>query len=350
MSLNSLPIDTAQCDYYDGISNVTSSSRINNCSSMRVQFRMVTHKNATIRNANFMTSSVSQQNISPSTYETSSIPFTRNYVHDSPGMSSTTSHQHHHFQGKQHHQRMQFTETNIQEKTVCYDTYTEAIPINIGTAPVPTTKTFQLTEDLKSNIKLDITLSPSMSLRDNRLDPSRANSIRSAQLNMNCVKSSESSTIPHSDFYERKRQEFLQNEMKLARQSRGSRDMSSRYYQTMPDTHSSLIRLTFSGRSGSSKKILINGCCAEPAVAANSYSRNQSSPPPVTQGSTHSDSRMASPFTYIETSSSRRKMSMSPSCANELHKAWDNCFTFIELYEPLRKRPPHPPFYLYHSI
>ena len=310
MSLNSLPIDTAQCDYYDGISNITSTSRMNNVSSMRVQFRMDTHKNATIRNANFVTSSVSQQNIAnnaPSPYN-ENIPFTRNYQAPSP------------HQPGNHHQRMQFTETNIHEKTISYDTYTEAIPINIGTAPAPSTKTFQLTEDLKSNIKLDITLGPSMSIRDNRVDHSRSNSIRSGQahdLNMACV-----GVEPHPDLYARQRQAYIQNEM--GRASRGHRDMSSRYYQTMPDTHSSLIRLTFSGRSGSNKKILINSFGTEPTVLVNNYGQGCAVPVPGATGS-----RMSSPFTYIETSS-RRKLSMSPS-GDEMHKA-RTCFV-LAIYQ-----------------
>ena len=44
-----------------------------------------------------------------------------------------------------------------------------------------TTKTFRLTEDLRSNIRLDITLKPSLSIRDNRLDASaRLNKLKQA--------------------------------------------------------------------------------------------------------------------------------------------------------------------------
>ena len=268
MSLNSLPIDTSSCEFYDGISNNTkSNSRIDSCQSLRVNFRMVTQKSSAIQQQNNykLTTSISQQNMQQQYH----MPHKPKY--------NFNRHNDHYPYARSNHRRMEYRETNIEQKTVCYDTYEESIPINIGTAPLPTTKTFQLTEDLKSNIKLDITLKPNLSLRDNRLNCAKSN------LDLKQIKNHE------------------ENDLKVARVSRQRDGMVTRYYQTMPDTTSSLIRLTFNGDSGSNNKIYIN------SYRNTNETNNSRSSPPVKD-------RMTSPFTYIETYSTRRKASLSPGC------------------------------------
>jgi len=79
MSLNSLPIDSSSCDYYDAISNTTSHPHINNCSSLRVRFRMVTHKSSQIQNKIQISSSSSLSHASLPRPPTN-IPFTRGYI------------------------------------------------------------------------------------------------------------------------------------------------------------------------------------------------------------------------------------------------------------------------------
>lgn len=272
MSLNSLPIDRSSCELYDGTSNTKSNPRIDNCQSLRVNFRMVTQQSSATQNNYKLTTSMSQQNMRQSVQ--CHMPHER---HNTQKYNFNRHNDHYPYARRNHH-RMEYREMNIEEKTVCYDTYEESIPINIGTAPLPTTKTFQLTEDLKSNIKLDITLKPNLSLRDNRLNGAKSN------LDLKQIKNSE------------------ENDLKVARVSRQRDGMVTRYYQTMPDTASSLIRLTFNGEPGSNKKIYINSY-----RSSNESNNNSRSSPPVKD-------RMTSPFTYIETFSTRRKASLSPGC------------------------------------
>ncbi len=299
MSLNSLPIDSSSCDYYDAISNTTSHPHINNCSSLRVRFRMVTHKSSQIQNKIQISSSSSLSHASLPRPPTN-IPFTRGYIGP-------------HSNAQPH---VEYHETSFEEKTVCYDTYAEAIPINIGTgSPSPQTiKTFQLTEDLKSNIKLDIQLNPNYSLRGNRVNSSTSRS-------NSCGKRSSSdlrrlNSANSVEFYERSKRNYLE---KVASRSNLNRDLAttttntytrdvtsrySRFYQTMPDQHSSLIRLTFNtvGNGSANNKIMIN---------------HYKSLPRRGEGD---ECCSSSPFTYIETSSTKR------SCS-EIDKAYKNFFS-----------------------
>ena len=69
-----------------------------------------------------------------------------------------------------------FNESSVSSSSVAS---TKPNATSTTTTTTTTTKTFRLTEDLRSNIRLDITLKPTMSIRDNRLDAtSRLNRLK----------------------------------------------------------------------------------------------------------------------------------------------------------------------------
>ena len=299
MSLNALPIDKSSCDFYD------ESSRGSNCSSLRVRFRMITRKSSAVQSSHYNSSG--------------NMPaFTR-------GIAAESYSLHPAFMRQNVRSTVEYRETKTVDKSFFYynhsrahksqqrhqkSSYAQAIPINIGVPACrqiePTTKTFQLTEDLNSNIKFDVTLNPSLSIRDDRIDASNRavcdsycevfSSAPDSSFRKSPSANVDTSNDEESDYY---RQNCS------ARSSRHS--FVTRYYQTMPSTHSSLIKLSFN----------------EPTSMRTSVKIHRGS----------NEARNAkTPFTFIETYSTRRKMSLSPRFNNNsdlINKARNQPVTYL---------------------
>ena len=284
MSLNALPIDKSSCDFYDD------SSRGSNCSSLRVRFRMITRKSSAVQSSHYN---------APGHIPT----FTRGLTR---GIAAESYSLHPAFMRQNVRSTIEYRETKTVDKSFFYynhsrahksqqrhqkSSYAQAIPINIG-VPVsrhvePTTKTFQLTEDLNSSIKFDVTLNPSLSIRDDRLDASNRavcdsycevfSSAPDSSLRKSLSANADTSNDEESDYY---------RQNGSARSSRHS--FVTRYYQTMPSTHSSLIKLSFN----------------EPTASLRTSVK-------IHRGS-NEPRDVKTPFTFIETYSTRWKMSLSP--------------------------------------
>ena len=197
-------------------------------SSLRVRFRMTTRQSSQHQFRAKISSNSPSISQSPSSPALSLI--TANTNCDPAVLHSSTSKLNHHQHNNQQHQHQHAIAENINNNVWFYDDFSHGkcrassthnlttIPINIGlnctsrrlltdtktnfnetdskssfsslnssnanantnmNSSTTTTKTFRLTEDLRSNIRLDITLKPTMSIRDNRLDAtSRLNRLK----------------------------------------------------------------------------------------------------------------------------------------------------------------------------
>jgi len=182
---------------------------LNPGSSLRVRFRMITHQssrhsnnhtnNNTNRRINSTTSSISTAsssvihstsmspaNISPDstippqappnhnkiflshqTYQQNINETVSNYNNSNHSQSPCIIYNKYINQNKQQNLQINIT-PNSQGSLASSSSSTSSS----STTHRSTTRTFKLTENLKSNIRFDITLKPTLSIRDNRIDPS----------------------------------------------------------------------------------------------------------------------------------------------------------------------------------
>lgn len=198
----------------------------------------------------------------------------------------------------------------------------KSIPINIGlTKPtIPAcetvtnsnnTKTFRLTEDLKSNIQFDITLKPTFSIRDDKLDASQSN-LRSSscELNSSCsnfdlISEHETTTNQPNNNNNKKIVNIIRNSRHKENETNNS---NNKVYH-----HSSLIRLSINrlnGENSPRNKSHSNLQDSDDLVNTASYTSSSNQ---ISSNNNKIVKRVVSPFTYIETYSSRRQMSISPT-------------------------------------
>lgn len=240
----------------DSTNNLDSGSN-----SLRVRFRMVTHQSSHQFRARISTTCSSMTSL-----------------------SSTPSLTHPHLM-------LDNTELNNQnESFYLYNQDVQSIPIKTEVKK-HTLRTFKLTEDLKSNIKFDVSLKPSLSIRDDRLSASssRYNSRQNLALNTSFPGSgfcSRSSSFDKSNVkrIEVDREEEIELPIRSSSSARGT--LNDLPYRTNVPLNSSI---TFKIKN-------LNRCDDSNA----SFSSNKSS------------SRVHSPFTFIETVSTRRQTTSSP--------------------------------------
>ncbi len=167
-----------------------------------------------------------------------------------------------------------------------------------------TTRTFKLTEDLKSNIRFDITLKPSLSIRDNRIDPSLQQTCSTASTSSNGSARSNhcfsNPNPPRSTSCDMNRNAKPNNQIELPINTcnnlkNGSNSNTGGNHVPLNSSITFKIKnieLNDSNEMDSNKRIGAN---------KRNYCRYNSQ----------------SPFTFIETYSARRGISLSPNSINE---------------------------------
>jgi hypothetical protein len=164
-----------------------------------------------------------------------------------------------------------------------------------------TTRTFKLTEDLKSNIRFDITLKPTLSIRDNRIDPSstsKSNSSFNIHNSNGCNLTTRSTSCDTRNFNSN-------NEIELPIIKTSP---TSSHKSVPPSNHVPLnSSITFK-----IKNIELN----DNNMKTNNNNNNTDQ---ITRTSSKRNSNRynsQSPFTFIETYSARRGISLSPNSIN----------------------------------
>ncbi len=379
------------------------------CSSLRVRFRMITRKNDQFKariSSSISTSSMSISTAStPNTATLNSNPMLLNSASlatvaggcsgkdlsngSSSSLSSFSLNQqqlqpqrqpltlHHHYHHHHHHNNnfIEIKQNNqsVNHAVFFYNTnpHTQLqklhshsmssrelvepknIPINIGLvksqgpASLSTTKTFRLTEDLKSNIQFDITLKPTFSIRDDRLDASNSN-LRSSSCELNSSCSNFDAEPTNNDNHHhhhyistnknnnnntntntnrrvvsiinrssRQQKEQLVshdqqiNQIQIKSNNNENNQINNNYNKVYH--HSSMIRLSINRSNGSNSNSGHNS-------PRNIKSQSNINSSLAELSNTHIEEnskiikRVVSPFTYIETYSTRRQMSISPNC------------------------------------
>ena len=303
---------------------------LNPGSSLRVRFRMITHQssrhsninnnvNNNNRRINSTTSSVSTAsssvihstsmspaNISPDSTILPPMPQNHNKIFLShqtyqQKINETVSNHNQHSQSpciiynkyinQNKQQNLQINITPNSQGSCSSSTSSSS-----STTHRSTTRTFKLTEDLKSNIRFDITLKPTLSIRDNRIDPSctsKSNSSFNINNSNGCNLTTRSTSCDTRN---------SNNEIELPIKT--SPTMSHK--SVPPSNHVPLnSSITFK-----IKNIELND---------NNTSTNHSNNDPINRTSSKRNSNRynsQSPFTFIETYSARRGISLSPNSIN----------------------------------
>jgi hypothetical protein len=177
------------------MSGSTSNINVTEGSSLRVRLRMIAHQSSCVRARISSTGSsggssiLVPNNTTTTSMRSSSVYHNKNCIilngSSRPLLFDNKSTSNNNLSSVSHNLRYQ--QRRLNEQVLClYDpkmsvsyqnlSQQQSIPIRIGINEKETgyTKTFRLTENLQSNIRFDVTLKPSMSIRDNRLDPSAA--------------------------------------------------------------------------------------------------------------------------------------------------------------------------------
>lgn len=157
--------------------------------SLRVRLRMIAHQSSCVR-ARISSNPASGASNHSGLLNTPSILPPTSSTRSSSVFSASTATQHHQQQFTYEKNKYSISQQNLEiqrvNQTVCmYNTGNEMyqstqnlpqsslVRVNrSGETMYKNVKSFHLTENLQSNIRFDVTLKPSMSIRDNRLDPS----------------------------------------------------------------------------------------------------------------------------------------------------------------------------------
>lgn len=183
-----------------------------------------------------------------------------------------------------------------------------------------TTQTFKLTDSLdnKSNIRFDVTLKPSYSIRNNRLNCSTGNLHRSSSLdkhNFHDLIEDDNQNVQKYPQIEYPNCSI--NSLNSTSSSRNSRQRIQIPFPTNIPLNSSI---TFKIRNINLNEKNTNN--SEKSSATSSFATS-------TNSNLNSNPRFNSPFTYIETFSTRRRESISP----EYQKAFEQfLFFFLSLF------------------
>jgi hypothetical protein len=334
------------------------------CSSLRVRFRMITRKNdnfkarisSSISTSSMYSNSSSNNNNNNMLTNSSSLALNNPnkdiaLAGSTSSLSSYTVNQNQNFlEIKQNNQSMnhavffynnnqQQQHQNLQCKRYNHPVQSnnreliesKAIPINIGinksnpssasttSTTSSTTKTFRLTEDLKSNIHFDITLKPTFSIRDDRLDASNSN-LRSSscELNSSCSNFEQLSENNNNNNNNNSNKKGVVSVIRNSRQKEQlachDSKLTNQNNKNKMYHHSSMIRLSINQCPSSNSSSGVNS----PRNKSHTNLNHLEIPTTTTTNNTKIEEnnnilrRVVSPFTYIETYSTRRQMSMSP--------------------------------------
>jgi len=267
--------------------------------SLRVRFRMITHQSSQIR-----ARISSNSNLYASNHSLASKNFLINNDNRLivPRSSSSNTN------------LTEYEALHLESYEATSDFITEKQSINHYKS---TTQTFKLTDtiDNKSNIRFDVTLKPSYSIRNNRLNCSTSNLHRSSSLdkhNFHDMVEEENQSVQKYPQIEYPTCSI--NSMNSASSSRNSRQRIQIPFPTNIPINSSI---TFKIRNINLNDNNVNN--TEKSSATSSFAASNSN--------LNENPRFNSPFTFIETFSTRRRESISP----EYQKAFEN-FLFKIFY------------------
>ena len=302
-----------------------------NFSSLRVRFRMITKSNAT-QHHNFRARIYSHVTTGISSYSASNYSSLNNLTCSNEYSSSTRNLNTPFILHENSPPRMPSTPTSIpmnyqnlkslefnhqkSNDSVYYQRETrttsfynlnksnrnpQVLPINYGKSTTnSTTKTFRLTDDPKSSIQLDIKLKPSFDIRDNRLDPSGSRADDSLNMHRSSSCDIQSNRIdylyPHNQNEEQNKLPQKNFDFRIDQNKMFEFKIKPILNMEKSDcsnstTNSSLLRLSVN------KSIDDDARGDEAERSSSSYLLNNKS------------STCSSPFTFIETYSTRRRNS-----------------------------------------
>lgn len=321
---NSIAITNSNQNTLECYDSSTMEEKTVGCSSLRVRFRMITRKNDHFKARISSSISTSSMFSSTSTSSSSALNTPTNMLLNSPSLATvtnkdlsigstsslssfTTSKQPQVLEIKQNNKQLNqtvffYNQQKRNSHSIDRDLIEpKCIPINIGLSKTnesptsSTTKTFRLTEDLKSNIQFDITLKPSFSIRDDKLDASNSN-LRSSscELSSSC---SNFDTFDNETNCNKRVVSIVRNaphKEQLVNRDQIINNQNKVYH------HSSLIRLSIN-RTNNNKS---------GANSPRNKSHTNINNSEINENNKVSK-RVLSPFTYIETYS--RQMSLSPN-------------------------------------